>query len=270
MIRAELMRYALGLEYDGAEFYGFQQQRQSPTVQAELEAALSRVADHPVGVTGSGRTDTGVHAVCQVVHFDTTAGRSERSWILGTNTHLHAGASALWLRAVPADFHARFDAIGRSYRYRILNRWVRPALARRRRAWVRRPLDAAVMHRAAQALVGEHDFSAFRAAGCQAKSPVREVKRVTVTRSGAEVILDITANAFVYHMVRNIAGSLIRVGAGEAEADWVARVLAGRRRADAGITAPPDGLYYLGPEYPAELDLPVAETVTFPVRQDAS
>lgn len=258
------MRYALGLEYDGAEFYGFQQQRQTPTVQAELEAALSRVADHPVSVTGSGRTDTGVHALCQVVHFDTSAERSPRSWILGTNTHLHPGATALWLRAVPDDFHARFDARSRNYRYRILNRWVRPALDRHRVAWERRPLDAAAMHAAAQVLVGEHDFSAFRAAGCQAKSPVREVTHIAVARCDDEVILDITANAFVYHMVRNIAGSLMRVGAGEADAGWLAAVLAGRQREDAGITAPAGGLYFTGAEYAPELELPVTRTVTFP------
>lgn len=261
------MRYALGLEYDGAEFFGFQTQRQTPTVQAELEAALSKVADRTVAVTGSGRTDTGVHACCQVVHFDTDAERSPRSWVLGTNTGLHPGAAVLWIRPVPDDFHARFDALERSYRYRILNRWVRPALARRRLAWERRPLDAAAMHRAAQALVGEHDFSAFRAAGCQAKSPVREVTRIAVTRTGAEVVLDITANAFVYHMVRNIAGSLLTVGAGEAPEAWVGEVLAGRRRAAAGVTAPADGLYYLGPRYADEFELPVTETVTFPERE---
>lgn len=253
------MRYALGLEYDGSRFYGFQRQRQSPTVQECLEEALSRVADEAVGVLCSGRTDTGVHAFCQVVHFDTRAERSERAWVLGCNSALPDDVSVLWVRHVPAEFHARFSARGRSYRYRILNRWVRPGLMNRYLAWVRKPLDAGRMHEAARVLVGEHDFSAFRAVGCQAKSPVKIMRSISVRREGQEVILETAASAYLYHMVRNIAGTLIRVGTGEADVEWVSEVLANGDRREAGITAPAGGLYFLKPEYPEEFNLPLDE-----------
>lgn len=264
------MRYALGLEYDGSRFYGFQRQRQSPTVQECLEEALSRVADELVGVMCSGRTDTGVHAFCQVVHFDTQAERSERAWVLGCNSALPDDISVLWARAVPDDFHARFSACGRSYRYRILNRWVRPALMHRYLAWVRKPLDAERMHEAAQMLVGEHDFSAFRAVGCQAKSPVKIMRSISVRREGQEVILETAASAYLYHMVRNIAGTLIKVGAGEADVEWVGEVLANGDRREAGITAPAGGLYFLKPEYPAEFALPLDDEISFPRGEDQS
>lgn len=258
------MRYALGLEYDGSRFYGFQRQRQSPTVQGCLEQALSRIADQPITVFCSGRTDTGVHAYCQVVHFDTSAERSERAWVLGCNTHLPDDASVLWVRRVPDDFHARYSASGRAYRYRILNRWIRPALMHRYLAWIRQPLDAARMHEAAQALLGEHDFSAFRAVGCQAKSPVKILRSISVRREGQEVILEVAASAFLYHMVRNIAGTLVKVGAGEADIDWVDEILTNGDRRDAGVTAPAGGLYFLKPEYPEKFQLPLHEEVSFP------
>ena len=249
-------RYAMGVEYDGSRFYGWQRQRQHPTVQAVLETAVSRVADEPVAVHCAGRTDTGVHALAQVVHFDTRARRDERSWVLGTNSHLPAAASALWVRQVDTEFHARFSALSRSYRYTILNRWVRPALDRDRSAWVREPLDATAMQAAAQALVGEHDFEAFRAAGCQAPNPVRHVHRLAVKRRGQQVDVTVTANAFLYHMVRNIVGTLIQVGRGVRDAEWVAAVLHGRRRDQAGSTAPAAGLYFVGAEYPDHFGLP--------------
>jgi len=263
------MRYAMGLEYDGSEFLGWQIQRQEPTVQACLEQALERVADHPVRATCCGRTDAGVHALCQVAHFDSDARRSERDWVLGINSHLPSGASVLWLRPVDETFHARFSAFARSYRYRVLNRWIRPALEARHVAWWRQPLDAARMHEAAQALRGEHDFSAFRAGACQARHPVREIQDIRVAREGDVVTLEVTANGFLYHMVRNIAGTLLRVGQGEQDVAWPARLLAARDRSQAAATAAPEGLYFVGARYPAEYGLPGAATA-FPRGPDLS
>lgn len=257
-------RFAAGVEYDGQGFYGWQRQRQSPTVQACVENALSQVAAHPITVHCAGRTDTGVHARCQVIHFDTTAERSERAWVLGSNTCLHPGASLLWVKPVNADFHARFSARARRYRYRMLNRWVRPALERGRVAWIRHPLDAQVMQSGARFLLGEHDFSSFRAVGCQARSPVREITDLTVQRQGDEVIIDIKANAFVYHMVRNIAGVLIAIGQGKRPPEWAAEVLAARDRTKAGITAPSDGLTFVAAYYPDYPELPIHREPGFP------
>ncbi|MEN1727591.1 MAG: tRNA pseudouridine(38-40) synthase TruA [Pseudomonadota bacterium] len=257
------MRLAAGVEYDGSQFYGWQRQRQSPTVQAVVEAALSEVANHPITVHCAGRTDTGVHGRCQVIHFDSEVERSERSWVLGANTAMHAGASLLWASPVSDDFHARFSATRRRYRYRILNRWVRPAIDRGRVAWIRHPLEAEAMHQAAQSLLGEHDFSSFRARGCQAKSPVRTIHELAVSRHGSEVWIDIEANAFVYHMVRNIAGALIAVGQGRRTVEWVADVLEQRDRTEAGVTAPPDGLTFMFPTYPDFPALPVSDRVGF-------
>lgn len=250
------MRYAIGVEYDGSGFHGWQTQREEPTVQATLERALGKVADQPVRVVCAGRTDTGVHARCQVAHFDSGADRDPRSWVLGANSNLPGTVSVLWLQPVAADFHARFSALARSYRYRIVNRWVRPAIEAGRVTWYRYPLDEDAMHRAAQALLGEHDFSAFRSAGCKANHPVREVQAIGVERRGDEVIVNVTANAFLYHMVRNIAGSLLPVGTGERHTDWLAELLAGRDRTAAGVTAPPDGLYFEGVRYPEYYGLP--------------
>ena len=261
-----LRRLAAGVEYDGSGFFGWQRQRQSPTVQECLEGALGRVANQSVQVHCAGRTDTGVHARCQVVHFDTVAERSERSWVLGANTHLPAGISLLWVRPVEAGFHARFSARRRRYHYRILNRWVRPALERGRAAWVRHPLDAVLMHAAAQQLLGEHDFSSFRAAGCQSRSPIRTVHSVSVWRCDQEVHVDIQANAFLYHMVRNIAGALIAIGRGLQPVAWMGHLLERRDRTAAGVTAPPEGLYFVAPSYPEFPDLPVEASVGFQSR----
>ncbi len=261
------MRLAAGVEYDGSGFFGWQRQRQTPTVQASLEAALAKVANHALTVHCAGRTDTGVHAFCQVIHFDTSAVRSERSWILGTNSQLVPGVSVIWVKQVADDFHARFSARRRSYRYRILNRWIRPAIERGRVAWVRYPLDAERMHAAAQALLGEHDFSSFRAVGCQARSPVRTVYAAGVRRSGQEVVLEIEANAFVYHMVRNIAGALIAVGRGLQPVSWLKELLDKRDRTAAGVTAPAEGLYFVAPSYPDCPELPVNQEISFPQDQ---
>lgn len=257
-------RVVLGVEYDGSRFFGFQRQRQQPTVQQVLEAALGSVADHPVTVHCAGRTDTGVHAICQVAHFDTDVERSERAWVLGCNSHLPAGASVLWVRPAAPGFHARFSARARTYRYRILNRWTRPGLLAGRVSWERRRLDAERMNAAARVLVGEHDFSSFRAPGCQARHAVRTVRSIDVQRAGNEVIIEITANAFLYHMVRNIAGTLIEIGAGKRPKEWVGDVLDRRRRAEAGVTAPPDGLYLVAVEYPDHPELPTHEARAFP------
>jgi tRNA pseudouridine38-40 synthase len=255
------MRYALGIEYDGTDFFGWQRLSHGPSIQAEVEAALSFVADHRVEVTCAGRTDAGVHARCQVIHFDSDARRDERAWTLGANSRLPVGVSVLWARRVREDFHARFSARARRYRYLILNRTVRPALQARYVSWERRPLDAEAMHAASQALIGEHDFSAFRALSCQATHARREVLAISVQRQGDRVILEIEANAFLHHMVRNIAGSLLEVGRGEQPVEWIARVLEKRDRALAGATASAQGLTFVGPQYPAEWALPAEVTL---------
>jgi tRNA pseudouridine38-40 synthase len=249
-------RFAAGLEYDGRAYSGWQNQPGLQTVQDTVQRALSRVADSPVECTCAGRTDAGVHALAQVVHFDSEAARSERNWRLGANTYLPADVSVAWLREVPGHFHARYAALARSYRYLILNRESRHALVHGRATWQRRPLDEERMHAAAQALVGEHDFSAFRAIECQAKSPVRRMSSLRVARHGEWVVLEVTANAFLHHMVRNIAGLLMSVGNGDSSPERVAQVLAGRDRKASAATAPADGLYLAGVRYPPEFGLP--------------
>ncbi len=254
-------RFAAGLEYDGRSYAGWQFQPGLDTVQDTLQRALSRVADAPVECVCAGRTDAGVHASVQVVHFDSDAVRTERAWRLGANTYLPSNVSVIWVREVPAHFHARYAATARSYRYLILNRDSRPGLDTGRATWERRPLNAALMHEAAQVLIGEHDFSAFRAIECQAKSPMRNVERLSVTRADEWVAIDVTANAFLHHMVRNIAGLLMSVGSGDSPLGRVAAVLAGRDRKVNAATAPPDGLYLAAVRYPAEFGLPTAQSV---------
>jgi tRNA pseudouridine38-40 synthase len=249
-------RIALGLEYDGSRYRGWQIQDHAPSVQGELEKALSFVADHPIDVVTAGRTDSGVHAAMQVVHFDAPTDRGERSWVLGSNSRLSRDVSALWARPMPDHFHARFSALARSYRYLIQNRSSRPALMRERACWVREPLDAARMHVAAQPFCGTHDFSSFRAAECQSRSPIRRLDSIAVTRKGEFIAIDVTANAFLHHMVRNIAGVLIAIGRGIQPIDWVTTVLAARARRLGGVTAAPEGLYLVGVRYAPEFGLP--------------
>lgn len=249
-------RIALGLEYDGSSFAGWQAQLHANGIQTAVEAAVSFVADHPTKVVCAGRTDAGVHACMQVVHFDAAVTRDERAWVMGANTNLPDSISVLWAREVKDDFHARFGALTRSYRYVILNRKPRPSLLRERTCWMREPLDAERMHIAAQCLVGEHDFSSFRAAECQSPTPVRKLRRIQVTRVNEYVVIDVTANAFLHHMVRNIAGVLIAVGRGRQDVDWPAAVLALRDRAQGGVTAPAGGLYLFGVSYPAHFAVP--------------
>jgi tRNA pseudouridine38-40 synthase len=251
-----MARLAVGLEYDGRAYSGWQFQPGLKTVQDEVQRAFSRVADSPVDCICAGRTDAGVHALAQVLHFDSDAARNERAWRLGANTYLPADVSIVWVREVPAHFHARYSALARSYRYLILNRDSRPGLATGRATWERRPLDVARMHEAAQVLVGEHDFSAFRAIECQAKTPMRRVDRLAVRRQDEWVAVEVTANAFLHHMVRNITGLLLAVGLGDSPAERVAAVLASRDRKTNAATAPPDGLYLTAVQYPAEFGLP--------------
>jgi tRNA pseudouridine38-40 synthase len=251
-------RIALGIEYDGSAYAGWQRQAHARSVQAELECALAGVAGHEVSLTAAGRTDAGVHALMQVAHFDTTAARPGHAWSLGGTAASADDVTVLWAREVPDPFHARHSALSRTYVYRILNRRMRPALDRQRVCWVRRPLDAALMHRAAQGLLGERDFSAFRAAECQSSTPMRRLIEVGVERSGDLVVITVRANAFLHHMVRNVAGSLLLVGGGDRPESWLAEVLEARDRTRAGPTAPPQGLYFAGPEYPAGFDLPCA------------
>lgn len=256
------MRYALGVEYDGSDFHGWQrltahgEDGGPPTLQAALEAALSGVADHAVETVCAGRTDAGVHAECQVAHFDSDAVRDPRGWMLGTTARLPPSMRIRWCAPVPDDFSARFSARARRYRYRLLNHQVRPALGRQWLAWDRRPLDVAAMHRAAQQLLGERDFSAFRTVHCQAAHARRELQRLDVTRDGEIVTFTVQANAFLHHQVRNMVGSLLDVGAGLQPEAWIAEVLEGRDRTLAGPTAPAQGLVFVGPLYPRDWPLP--------------
>ncbi len=251
------MRIALGIEYDGSDFAGWQlQDGEVRTVQGCVEQALSKVADHPVRVICAGRTDAGVHATAQVVHFDTGAERAMRSWVYGANANLPKSVSVQWARVVDDDFHARFSAVRRRYRYVILNREVRPTFLAWRVAWEYRPLDEALMRQAAGHLLGEQDFSAYRTLACQAKSPVRTLYELAVSRDRDLVFLDLEANAFLHHMVRNIAGVLLDIGAGKHPPVWAREVLETRDRTLGGITAPPHGLYLAGVTYPARFGLP--------------
>lgn len=250
------MRIALGIEYDGTDFFGWQRLTEGPSVQARLEQALSKVAAHPVEVSCAGRTDSGVHGRCQVVHFDTDAQREMRGWVLGTSSNLPASVAVLWAQPVLESFHARYAARSRRYRYHILNRPVRAALDARYVTWERHPLDADRMHVAAQALLGTHDFSAFRALSCEAIHPRRTALAVTVRREGEQLFVEIEANAFLHHMVRNIVGSLLMIGRGERPVEWMGELLAGCDRQLAGPTAPASGLTFLGPRYEAHWGLP--------------
>lgn len=255
------MRYALGVEYDGSAYSGWQRLSQpgtpgTPSVQAALEQALSQVGNHRIDVTCAGRTDAGVHGQCQVVHFDSDAKRSPRGWMLGTTSCLPRDIAVRWCVPVADDFHARFDARARRYRYSILNRSVRPALHRQHLAWVREPLDAQAMHRAGRFLLGENDFSSFRSAQCEASHARRELQDIQVSRRGEVVEVAVQANAFLHHMVRNIVGSLLLVGSGQRPEHWIGELLARRDRTLAGATAPAAGLLFVGPLYPAACGLP--------------
>ena len=250
------MRIALGIEYNGALFKGWQSQDGVRTVQDELEEALSRVADHEVRVVTAGRTDAGVHASGQVVHFDTDCDRTESEWRRGTNTYLAHDVRVIWSARVDDSFHARFSATSRSYRYIVFSRKVGSALYYQHACLDHREFDLGRMQDAAASLVGKHDFTSFRAAGCQAKSPIRHVKKIAVCQSGSWFWFDIAADAFLQHMVRNVAGVLFSIGAGEYPVDWARDVLNCADRKTGGVTAPPNGLYLTSVVYPVSFDLP--------------
>lgn len=251
-------RIAARIEYNGSHFNGWQSQPypEAHTVQDALEAALSKVAAAPVRVHCAGRTDTGVHGHAQFVHFDTPVKRAPKAWVLGANASLTRDVRVHWAVPVEQEFHARFSALSRRYRYIVANARVRPAMLGGQVTWYRFPLDERLMHKEAQALLGEQDFSAFRAAACQSNTPMRNVQQVQVHRRGQLVVIDITANAFLHHMVRNIVGSLLAVGSGREGAGWINQLLQKGDRTLAADTAPPDGLYLVDVEYPQSFGLP--------------
>jgi tRNA pseudouridine38-40 synthase len=251
------MRIALGIEYDGSRFLGWQTQPGGGTVQDALEPALAGIAGAPVPVTCAGRTDRGVHARGQVVHFDAEADRPDSAWVRGVNAMLPESIAVLWAKRVPADFHARYSARSRTYRYVLLNRAVRPALAARHAGWFHAPLDLEAMRIAAAFLVGEHDFSAFRSSECQAKSPVRTIHELTIQADGERIDFILRANAFLHHMVRNLVGTLVYVGKGKHPPAWARRVLESRDRTQAAPSIAAEGLYLENVEYEAHWGLPL-------------
>ncbi|MES2407806.1 MAG: tRNA pseudouridine(38-40) synthase TruA [Pseudomonadota bacterium] len=258
-----MARIALGLEYDGRDFCGWQAQSDGCGVQDTLQRALANIAGHPVEVIAAGRTDAGVHAAMQVVHFDTSSDRPISAWVRGVNSFLPDSVAVLWSCTVTQDFHARFSALARSYRYVLLNHPVRPALQAGRTGWFHTPLALEPMREAARLLIGTHDFSAFRAAACQAKSPVRELHNLDIRRDGDHIIFDLKANAFLHHMVRNIVGALVYVGKGKHGPSWLAELLEQRDRKLAAPTFAPDGLYLSAVQYAEEWGLPVTQRLDF-------
>jgi tRNA pseudouridine38-40 synthase len=252
------MRIALGLEYDGSRFQGWQTQPAGNTVQDALEAALAQISGAPVSVTCAGRTDSGVHARAQVVHFDSAAERPDTAWVRGVNGFLPEAVAVLWAQRVPADFHARYSARSRTYRYVLVSRPVRPALAARYVGWTHARLDAAAMSEAGRHLVGEHDFSAFRSSECQAKTPVRTIHELTLEARGERIDFVLRANAFLHHMVRNIVGTLVHVGRRARDPGWVREVLRSRDRSLAAATFGPEGLYLESVDYDPSWQLPHA------------
>jgi tRNA pseudouridine38-40 synthase len=256
-------RIALGVEYDGTDFAGWQIQNEQRTVQGCLTKAISLVANQAVKTVAAGRTDSGVHALHQVVHFDTDAIRDQRNWILGLNTNLPSDMNVVWAHPVDDSFSARFSAIKRAYRYVILNRVSRSSLSAHRMSWYFQRLDESLMQSAADLLVGHHDFSAFRAKDCQAKSPFKTIDAITVTRHDDCIAIDVIGQSFLHHMVRNIVGVLVPIGEGSRPVSWAQEVLESRNRAQGGVTSPPEGLYFVNVTYPEHYALPTVST--FPV-----
>jgi len=258
------MRFAAAIEYRGTAYKGWQSQPHAPSVQQEVTAALSRIADHSIDVVCAGRTDSGVHACYQVIHFDSPASRSPYNWLRGVNSNLPEDIVCLWVIEVDQEFHARFSAQQRAYRYVISNHKTRPGILANQVTWERRALSLDEMQQAATLLVGEHDFTSFRTVHCQAKSPVRTVHSLELQQHNSFIYIDIVANAFLHHMVRNIAGVLLSIGSGEQPSSWVSEVLEAQDRAKAGVTAPPHGLYLTSVTYPANYQIPAPPTlITF-------
>ena len=250
------MKYAACVEYDGTPFCGWQKLSHAPSVQEEVEKALSKVANHSVEIVCAGRTDSGVHGIGQIIHFESSAKRSDKAWLLGSNTNLPFSVGLTWIKAIDDDFHARFSALDRRYRYVVFNRRMRPSLLHNRVTWFHKPLDELKMQQAASYLIGEFDFSSFRASACQARHARREIKEIDITRHGNYIYIDICANAFLHHMVRNIVGSLFDVGIGIKSPEWFAELLDIKDRTQAGITAPACGLYFVSVAYPEKFKIP--------------
>ncbi len=253
------MKIALGIEYCGTSYCGWQRQNIPNSIQECVEKSLSKIANQSIKVCCAGRTDRGVHALHQVIHFETEVERKMFSWVVGTNINLPDDISILWAKQVDEDFHARFSAIARTYRYLILNRRSRPGVQHGKLTWERQPLDETRMQQAARDLIGRHDFTSYRTVACQAKSPVREVKKLEISRVNDLIMLEIEANAFLHHMVRNIAGVLIEIGCGHADVSWAAEVLAEKDRTKAARTAAPDGLYLSMIQYPEKYGIPTPD-----------
>ncbi|SPP31485.1 tRNA pseudouridine synthase A [Arsenophonus endosymbiont of Aleurodicus floccissimus] len=251
-----MAKIALGIEYDGSHYYGWQRQQQVKSIQACLEFALTKVANESIHVYCAGRTDAGVHATSQVIHFETSVTRKDSAWTMGVNSYLPSDIAVQWCKIVEPDFHARFSATARRYRYIIFNQRLRPAILAAGVTHYHAPLDAEKMHLAAQALIGEQDFTSFRAIQCQSKSPWRNIKHVHVNRYCDYIVVDIKANAFVHHMVRNIVGSLLAVGCGDQDISWIAELLTLKDRTKAAATAKAEGLYLVAVDYPAKYKLP--------------
>jgi tRNA pseudouridine38-40 synthase len=255
------MKFALGIEYAGCNYYGWQKQDISPTIQEVLESALSEIANEDIRVVCAGRTDTGVHALQQVIHFETSSQREPKAWIIGTNSKLPKDIAVAWAQNIDDDFHARFSAESRTYQYLILNRRARPAILNGLVTWECRELNFERMKQASQCLIGEHDFTSFRAVACQANSPVRTIHNLKLNKIDDYIMISICANAFLHHMVRNIAGVLMAVGMGNEKVCWVEEVLAAKNRSAGGITARPDGLYLSDIKYPEKYKIPNPDTL---------
>lgn len=249
------MRIALGVEYDGSQFFGWQRQLDDNTIQQGIENAISKVGDTELCVQAAGRTDTGVHATEQILHFDCNRERELKAWVMGVNTHLPRSVSILWAKEMQEEFHARFSAKSRRYRYVILNRTTRPAILHSKVTWVFHELNENSMQEAALSLVGRHDFTSYRAVACQAKSPIRTVHQIKIERRDQLVLIDIHADGFLHHMVRNIAGVLISIGKGEQDVSWAKEVLQKTDRSMGGVTAPAAGLYLVKVHYPEKFNL---------------
>ncbi len=251
-----MQRYAACVEYCGWRYAGWQRQKHAASVQEAIERAISRVANHPVTVVAAGRTDAGVHACGQFLHFDTPHRRQSVNWLRGVNTWLPDDISLIWTQPVTDAFHARFHAQGRHYRYIMLNREVSPSYLHGRVTWYRWPLSLKTMQSAAESLLGVHDFSAFRAAGCQSRNPVKELRRLDIGQTGHWIWFDVSADGFLHHMVRNLVGVLCAIGQGRERPQWAQEVLMSRDRKNAGVTLPPDGLYFVGADYAPRFGLP--------------
>lgn len=258
-----MVKIALGVEYCGFSYQGWQRQQLELSIQGRIESALSKVADVPIEIVCAGRTDAGVHALGQVAHFETTINRTERSWALGANTHLPRDIRVVWAKEMPDNFHARFSAVARRYTYLLDNGVTRPGIFNQHLAWYLKPLNLGLMQQALPYLLGEHDFSAFRGSDCQAKTAIREIQSFSIEQRGKLFIFNVKANAFLYHMVRNLVGTLLKVGVGEHPPEWVGAVLASRARVNAGMTAPAEGLYFMQAYYNEPFILPIPKPLFF-------